>query len=272
MQSQFSRTELLLGEDALRTLSKKRVAVFGIGGVGGNAAEALARSGIGELDLIDNDEVCLSNINRQVFATLDAVGEKKVDAAERRLAGISQELVVHKHCCFYLPEERGDIDFSQFDYVVDALDTVSAKIDIVLQAKRAGIPVISALGCGNRTDPSKLKVCDISETSGDPLARVVRRELRKRGVFSLKVVFSEELPVRPLGLDQIDSEGEKPRRKSPPGSTAFVPPVAGILIAHQVVMDLTSWTKEGRSMPSKQALEALEEERKTFSKGQKRVG
>ncbi len=266
MQSQFSRTELLLGEDALKTLSKKRVAIFGIGGVGGNAAEALARSGIGELDLIDNDEVCLSNINRQVFATLDAVGEKKVEAAEKRLAEISKELIIHKHCCFYLPEERGDIDFSQFDYVVDALDTVSAKIDIVLQAKKAGVPVISALGCGNRTDPSQLKVCDISETSGDPLARVVRRELRKRGVTSLKVVFSEELPVRPLGLEEMGRSEDGHRRKSPPGSTAFVPPVAGILIAHQVVMDLTSWTKEGRSKPSKQALDAFKEERSSSLK------
>lgn len=275
MLNQFSRTELILGQRALATLATKRVAVFGVGGVGGNVVEALARSQIGEIDLIDDDLVCLTNINRQILATFDTVGKAKVDVAEERIHSISRKIVVHKHRCFYLPDDHGDIDFSKFDYVVDALDTVSAKLDIICEAKKRGIPVISALGCGNRVDPTKLKICDIYQTEGDPLARVVRRELRKRGVKDLKVVYSTELPIRPREEDTANSclyhcvcpPGTKRKctdRRDIPGSTAFVPPVAGILIAYAVCMDLTSWNRDNRGPVSEETLEAVEQEKQSL--------
>lgn len=244
----FTRTEMLLGPKALETLSRKRVAVFGIGGVGGNAVEALCRCGIGEIDLIDDDVVALSNINRQIIATLDGVGKPKVDVAEERIRSLNPDIKVHKHRCFYLPEDHGDVDFSSFDYIIDAIDTVSAKLDIIQEAKGRGIPIISALGCGNRVDPTKLKVCDISKTEGDPLAKIMRRELRKRGIRGLKVVYSAEPPLKPLESIPLDKPADpsKPQRRSAPGSTPFVPPVAGIILAYQVVMDLTEWNRDSR--------------------------
>lgn len=248
MASPFTRTEMLLGSKTLETLSHKRVAVFGVGGVGGNAVEALARCGIGEIDLIDDDVVALSNLNRQIIATLETVGRPKVDVAEERIHALSPTTIVHKHRCFYLPEDHGDIDLSHFDYIVDAIDTVSAKLDIITEAKALGVPVISALGCGNRVDPTKLRVCDISETSGDPLAKILRRELRRRGIRALKVVCSTEPPLKPLGGVEVDgpTDPSKRPRRSTPGSTPFVPPVAGTIIAYVVAMDLSGWNRDSR--------------------------
>lgn len=219
----------------MERLRGARVAVFGLGGVGGNAAEALARSGVGALDLIDHDEVSLTNLNRQVFALRSTVGMKKTDAAEQRLLAIDPGIVIRKYPVFYLPETRSIFPFAEWDYIVDAIDTVSAKIDIILAARECGVPVISAMGCGNRLDPSKLCCMDLAETKNDPLARVMRRELRRRGVRHLQVVCSTELPCRAKAA----SEEPLPQGKHAiPGSSAFVPPAAGILIASHVVRDL----------------------------------
>ena len=240
MQPQFSRSALILGQEAIESLNKKRVAVFGLGGVGGSAAEALARAGIGEFDLVDNDCFSLSNLNRQCLATLESVGKAKVDVAEERILAINESAIVHKHRCFFLPQDHGDIDFSLFDYVIDAIDTVSGKLCIVKEAKRNAVPVISALGCGNRLDPSKLVTADIFETQGDPLARVLRRELRKSGINELKVVYSTETPKPPVALAD---EPLPPGKKTIPGSSSFVPPAAGILLAYEVCADLASFPK-----------------------------
>lgn len=226
MQEAFERTALLLGEEKLEKLAGSRVAVFGVGGVGGYVVEALARGGIGALDLIDNDVICLSNLNRQIIALHSTIGMAKVDAAAQRIADINPECTVRRHKCFYLPQTRAEFDFASYDYVVDAIDTVTAKIDLILAAKEAGVPVISAMGCGNKLDPTRFEVADLSETTMDPLARVMRRELKKRGVLHVKVVYSKEPAIRPR------EEGRTP------GSVSFVPSAAGLVIAGEVIMDL----------------------------------
>ncbi len=225
MSDQFSRTRLLLGNQAMQKLSGSRVAVFGVGGVGGYVAEALARSGVGALDLIDHDQVSLSNINRQIIALHSTIGEYKVDVMKSRIADINPACQVLAHRCFFLPETKDEFDFSDYDYVVDAVDTVTAKIQLILQAQKAEIPVISSMGAGNKLNPAEFEVADIYHTSVCPLARVMRRELKKRGVEKLKVVYSKEEPK--------DCGGQRV-----PGSTAFVPSVAGLIIASEVVKDL----------------------------------
>ena len=236
MEDWLSRTELLLGKEAIEKLKASRVAVFGIGGVGGYAVEALARSGVGALDLIDSDTVALSNLNRQLIATRETVGMAKVDAAEARVLSINPDCRVRKHPVFFLPETEGRFDFTEYDYIVDAIDTVSGKLALVLAAEKAGVQIISAMGAGNKLDPTAFRVADIEKTSGCPLARVMRRELRKRGVKKLKVVYSEEEPIKPAGSGEEPPSG----RRSVPGSCAFVPPVVGLIIAGEVVKDLTS--------------------------------
>ena len=224
---QFSRTELLLGEEAMEILKNARVAVFGIGGVGGYVTEALARSGVGAFDLTDKDRVCLSNLNRQIIATHKSIGKYKTEVMRERILDINPEAEVRTHECFYLPETKGEFDFSSYSYVVDAVDTVTAKLSLAEEAKAAGVPMISSMGAGNKLDPFLFETADIYETSVCPLARVMRRELRKRGIDHLKVVYSKEAPLRPL------------READGPGSTAFVPSVAGLLIASEVIRDLT---------------------------------
>ncbi len=243
--NEFSRTELLLGSEAMRKLASCRVAVFGLGGVGGYVVEALARSGIGALDLVDNDTVSESNINRQIIALHSTVGRDKVDVAEERVLDINPDCRVTKHKCFYLPETAGEFDFTKYDYIVDAIDTVAGKLHLVEQAIAAGTPVISAMGAGNKLDASAFRVADISKTAMCPLAKVMRKELGKRGIKHLKVVYSEEKPLEPLPPDGTDmrqllasetSEGSS--RRSLPGSAAFVPSVCGLIIAGEVVKDL----------------------------------
>ncbi len=238
MNEQFSRLQLLLGKKAIETLSKKRVAVFGAGGVGGYAIEALARSAIGAIDVIDADVFTASNLNRQLLATSISIGLSKVDVAENRILSINPTCKVKKHNHFYLPSDPGDIVFEDYDYIVDAIDTVSAKIDIIMKAKELNIPIISSMGCGNRIDPTKLKIADIYETSMDPLSKVMRRELRKRGIKSLKVVYSEEEILKPIR--KKPNQGEK-RKKDVPGSSAFVPSVAGLLIASVIIKELSNY-------------------------------
>ena len=233
MVNQFSRLELLLGKDAIEKLGTKNILVFGLGGVGGNVCDALVRSGIKNITIVDNDEVTISNINRQLIANLNTIGNAKVDVMEEHLKSINKEVNVTKKQIFFLPENKDEIDFSKFDYVVDAIDTVSAKIEIIKNCKSLQIPVISALGCGNKLDPTKLEVADLSKTSYDPLAKVLRRELRKYGINHLKVIYSKENPIEIKG--EIEEETSKKRI---PGSSAFVPPVAGIIIASEVVKDL----------------------------------
>lgn len=232
MQEQFSRTELLLGEDGMQRLAASRVAVFGIGGVGGYVVEALVRSGIGAVDLIDSDKVVLSNLNRQIIATRSSIGKYKVDAMKERIMDINPDCQVRVHRCFYLPETRDEFDFSQYSYVVDAVDTVTAKLELVMQAKEAGVPVISSMGAGNKLHPAEFEVADIYKTSVCPLAKVMRRELKKRGIKKLKVVYSKEEPLR------VSAAEEAPARRSTPGSVAFVPSVAGLIIASEVIKDL----------------------------------
>ncbi len=232
--SEFARTEKVLGADAMERLRKARVAVFGIGGVGGHVVEALARSGIGALDLVDHDTVALSNLNRQIIALHSTLGQKKVEAARARVLDISPGCRVTAHDLFFLPENAGDFDFSGLDYVVDAIDNVSAKIALILRCLSGNIPVLSCMGTGNKVDPSRLRIGDLSETSVCPLARVMRRELRRRGVEHLKVLYSTEAPRTPFPSPEDD-----PLRRSTPGSTSFVPSVAGLLLASQVILDLT---------------------------------
>ncbi len=249
MLNQYSRTSLLVGREKLQKLWNKRVIVFGIGGVGGSVVESLARFGVGSFDLVDDDLVCLTNINRQILATRKTYGQYKVDVAEERIHDINPKIIVNKHKTFYLPDKKDEFDFSKFDYVIDALDTVTAKLDIIENAKKANVPVISAMGCGNRLDPTKLVLCDVFDTKGDPLSKIMRKELRKRGIKSLKVVSSTELPTRPREDETEDSclyhcvcpPGTKRKctdRRDIPGSTSFVPPVAGTLIGYQVANDL----------------------------------
>lgn len=242
MENQFSRTELLFGTKAMEKLAGARVAVFGIGGVGGYTVEALVRSGIGEIDLIDSDTVSLTNLNRQIIATKSSIGKYKVDVMQDRIMDINPDVKVHVHKCFYLPETKDQFDFSQYDYVVDAVDTVTAKLQIVEEAEAAGVPVISSMGAGNKLDPAAFQVADIYKTSVCPLAKVMRRELKKRGIKKLKVVYSQELPVMP-DPELLSSYSEEvsplaPQKRSVPGSVAFVPSVAGLIIAGEVLKDL----------------------------------
>lgn len=233
MLTQFSRTELLLGREAMERLSGSRVAVFGIGGVGGYVCEALARSGIGALDLIDHDQVSLTNLNRQLIATHKTLGRYKTDVMRERILEIDPEADVRVYRSFFLPENAEEFPFGEYDYVVDAVDTVTAKIALVMKAREHGIPVISSMGAGNKLDGSRFRVADIYQTKVCPLARVMRSELKKRGVDKLKVVYSEEKPISPLKELQEDTQ-----RRTVPGSVAFVPSVAGLIIAGEVVKDL----------------------------------
>lgn len=230
----FSRTELLIGEEALHRLQNARVAVFGLGGVGGYAVEALARSGIGTLDLVDHDTISLTNINRQILATHETVGMEKAIAAAQRVHQINPIAVVHAHTVFYTPETQDQFDFSEFDYIIDAIDTVTGKLALVQNAQRVGTPIISSMGTGNKLDPTAFRVADISKTRFCPLARIMRKELRHRGIEHLKVVYSEEEPLTP----SQSLQEEAPGRRQLPGSVAFVPSVAGLIIAGEVIKDL----------------------------------
>lgn len=249
MLDQFSRTELLLGEDGMARLYKARVAVFGIGGVGGYTVEALARSGVGTLDLIDDDLVCLTNINRQIVATHKTVGQSKVDVAKQRVLEINPNAAVHTYKIFYMPDTAAQFDFSQYDYIVDAIDTVTGKLELVEQAQKAGVPMISSMGAGNKMDASAFEVADIHETSICPLARAMRRELKKRGIARLKVVYSKEPAMTPHDDGAIschthcicppDTGRKCTQRRQVPGSNAFVPAVAGLIMAGEVIKDLS---------------------------------
>lgn len=253
MLNQFSRTRLLFGSEGMERLYRARVAVFGIGGVGGYTVEALARSGVGELDLIDDDRVCLTNVNRQIFATRKTVGQYKVDVAEQRILEINPKAVVHIFKTFYAPQTADRFDFSQYDYVVDAIDTVTGKLELVLQAQRAGVPIISSMGAGNKVDPTAFEVADIYETSVCPLARVMRRELKKRGVQKLKLVYSKEPPLTPIDDMTIScrthcicppgTARKCTQRRQVPGSNAFVPSVVGLIIAGEVVKDICGFDR-----------------------------
>lgn len=235
----FQRTELLLGKEAMEKLAASRVAVFGVGGVGGFVVEGLARSGIGALDLIDCDKVSLSNINRQIIATLDTVGKEKTEAARDRVLSINPDCRVTLHNVFYLPETADSFDFSDFDYIVDAIDTVSGKMAIIKRAKESGVPVISSMGAGNKLDPTAFKVADIYKTSVCPLAKVIRKECRRMGIDSLKVVYSEEQALKPLrDTEGTEEEPSVVQKKDPPGSISFVPSVVGLIIAGEVIKDL----------------------------------
>lgn len=240
MLNQFSRTELLFGKEAMEKLACARVAVFGIGGVGGYTVEALARSGVGALDLIDNDKVCLTNINRQIIATHKTLGRFKVEVAAERIAEINPDCKVRAHETFYLPETQSQFDFAEYDYIVDAIDTVTGKLTIIENAKRCGTPVISSMGAGNKVDPTAFRVADIYQTSVCPLAKVMRRELKKRGIDSLKVVYSQEEPVKPV-CDGVAEEEKSGARRDIPGSNAFVPSVVGLIIAGEVIKDLAGY-------------------------------
>ncbi len=239
-ENPFARTQLLFGKEAMDRLAASRVIIFGIGGVGGHAAEALARSGVGSLDLVDHDRISPTNLNRQIVALHSTLGRLKVDVMAERIRDINPKIVVREHPLFYLPETADQFDFSQFDYIVDCIDTVTGKLQIIEAAKAVDRPVISSMGAGNKLDPTKFRVADISQTSVCPLAKVMRRELKKRGIKDVKVVYSMEEPA-PL-LEK--SEEDKGKRRLLPGSTAFVPSVAGLILASQVVKDLTDRIQE----------------------------
>ncbi|MBP3886445.1 MAG: tRNA threonylcarbamoyladenosine dehydratase [Cellulosilyticum sp.] len=245
MSEQFIRTELVFGSEAIEKLQRSYVAVFGVGGVGGFVVEALARSGVGKFDLIDNDTVCLSNINRQIIATHSTVDRYKVDVMKERILDINPNAEVNIYKCFYLPETAGEFDFTKYDYIVDAIDTITAKIDIIVRAQEAGVPIMSSMGAGNKIDPTKFVVTDIYKTSVCPLAKVMRKELKARGVKKLKVVYSTEVARKPIELGksevrtQVDEEHVMPKKRQTPGSTAFVPSVAGLIIAGEVIKDIT---------------------------------
>lgn len=240
ISEQFTRTEGLLGRAAMKRLANARVAVFGIGGVGGYACEALARSGVGALDLVDSDRVAASNLNRQIIATHGTLGRLKAEVMRERIFQINPEAAVEIYPCFFLPENKEKFPFGEYDYIVDAVDTVAAKIALVLVAEERGIPIISSMGAGNKLDASAFRVADIYSTKVCPLARVMRRELKKRGIRKLKVVYSEEMPLAPVGA----MDGEEGRR-SAPGSVAFVPSVVGLIMAGEVVKDLAGIAAKG---------------------------
>lgn len=270
MLNQFSRTELLLGNAAMEKLAGSKVAVFGIGGVGGYVVEALARSGVGAFDLIDDDKVCLTNINRQIIATRKTVGRYKTDVMKERILEINPDAKVEIHNCFYLPETKDAFDFKEYDYVVDAVDTVTAKIQLVLEAQEAGVPIISSMGAGNKLDPSAFEVADIYKTSVCPLAKVMRRELKKRGVKHLKVVYSKEKALVPIEDMAISCRAhcvcppgaarKCTERRVIPGSTAFVPSVVGLIIAGEVVKDLTTKEMEEARKKMEEDLQKIKEE------------
>lgn len=263
MQNQFSRTQLLLGKAAIDTLEGSRVAVFGIGGVGGYVAEALARSGVGEMDIFDDDRVCLTNVNRQIYALLSTVGQYKVDVAEKRIHDINPQCIVNKHRMFYLPANAGETDLSLYDYVVDCIDTVSAKIDLAVRCHRLGIPIISCMGAANKLDATAFRISDITKTKMDPLAKVIRKKLKDFGVPHLKVVYSEEPPLKPIDDRDIscrlhcicpDKDTRKcTERRSIPASNAFVPAVAGLIAAGEVVKDLIAAAGTMRIAPESYA-------------------
>ena len=249
MLNQFSRTQLLLGKEGMDKLANARVAVFGVGGVGGFTVEALARSGVGTIDLIDDDKVCLTNINRQIFALRSTIGKYKVDVAAERLRDINQKIQVNTYKTFYMPDTADQFDFTQYDYIVDAIDTITGKLEMVMQAHKAGTPIICSMGAGNKLDPTAFRVADIYQTSVDPLARVMRHELRKRGIKKLKVVYSEEPPMRPIEDMAISCRNhcvcppgtarKCTERRDIPGSNAFVPSVVGLIVAGEVIKDLS---------------------------------
>lgn len=248
MLNPFSRTELLLGKEAMDKISKARIAVFGIGGVGGHVVEALVRSGVQAIDLIDNDKVSLTNINRQIIATTKTIGKYKTEVMKERILEINPECKVQVHNCFYLPKTKDEFDFSEYSYIVDAVDTVTAKIQLVVEAQEKGVPIISSMGAGNKLNPTEFEVADIYKTSVCPLAKVMRRELKKRNIKQLKVVYSKEEALTPMienvsGENSVKmSDGEKEfkseKRRATPGSVAFVPSVAGLIIASEVIKDL----------------------------------
>lgn len=238
MRERFVRTEMLFGEVGMRRLSEAGVAVFGVGGVGGYVAEALARSGVGKIILVDDDKVCLSNINRQIVATSGTIGRYKTDVMKERILDINPEAAVQVYHCFYLPENAAEFDFTGYDYVVDAVDTVTAKIELVVRAQEAGTPIISSMGAGNKLDPTRFEVSDIYQTSVCPLAKVMRKELKSRGVKGLKVIYSKEAVRSPIKM-QTAEKPEQVNRREIPGSNAFVPSVAGLIIAGEVIKDLS---------------------------------
>ncbi len=233
MENQFERSAFVIGENGVEKLQKSHVAVFGVGGVGGYVAEALVRSGIGEITIVDNDTICVSNINRQIIATHDTVGEYKVDVMKKRIFSINPKAIVHSYRCFFLPENADQFDFASYDYVVDAIDTVAGKLSLVEQAQAAKTPIMCSMGAGNKLDPTKFEIEDIYKTSICPLAKVMRYECKKRGIKKLKVVYSKELPITPVMQPK-----ESTQRRSTPGSIAFVPSAAGLIIASAVVRDL----------------------------------
>lgn len=254
METTFCRTERVIGRENLEKLKQARVAVFGVGGVGGYVVEALARSGVGRLDLIDSDEVCLSNINRQVLALHSNIGRQKVEVAAERVKDINPDCQVCVHPIFYLPETRNQFDFSQYDYVVDAIDTVTGKVALVMQAREAGTPIICSMGAGNKMDPTAFRVADIYKTKVDPLARVMRKEMKKRGVEKLKVVYSEEEALSPCVYEnqetpvrQDEGDIKAPAKRVTPGSIAFVPSVAGLILAGEVIKDLLNFDPKNRA-------------------------
>lgn len=259
MQNQFSRTQLLMGKAAIDTLMGSRVAVFGVGGVGGYVVEALARSGVGELDIIDDDHVCLTNVNRQVIATLSTVGKHKVDVCEERVHDINRRCIVHKYQMFYLPETADAIDISQFDYVVDCIDTVKAKLDLIKRCHDQKVPIISCMGAANKMDATAFQVTDINKTKMDPLAKVIRKKLRKMNIHKLKVVYSEEEPLRPIDDPNISCRfhcicPNKDMRKCTdrrdiPASNAFVPAAAGLICGGEVIKDLVRIAATWRLTP-----------------------
>lgn len=253
MLNQFSRTQLLLGEESMKKLSDMRVAVFGIGGVGGYVCEALVRTGIGHFDLIDDDKVCLTNLNRQIIATRKTVGQYKADVMKERMLEINPNVEVNVYKCFFLPENADEFPFADYDYVIDAVDTVTAKVELVMKCKEMNVPIISSMGAGNKLDASAFKVADIYKTKMCPLAKVMRHEMKKRGVKKLKVVYSEEKPTRPIEDMSIScrthcicppgAQHKCTERRDIPGSVAFVPSVAGLIIAGEVIKDLTKDTR-----------------------------
>lgn len=253
MLNQFSRSELLFGKEGMDQLKEARVAVFGVGGVGGYAVEALARSGVGTFDLVDDDQVCLTNINRQIIATRKTVGKDKVEVMKERILEINPNAEVHTHKCFYLPETKDQFDFTKYTYVIDAVDTVTAKLELVMQAQEAGVPIISSMGAGNKMNPTMFEVADIYKTSVCPLAKVMRRELKKRQVRKLKVVYSKEQPMTPINDMAIScrancicppgAQRKCTDRRAIPGSNAFVPSVVGLIIASEVVKDIIGFNK-----------------------------
>lgn len=274
MQNQFSRTQMLLGTEAMDILKNSRVAIFGIGGVGGYVVEALARAGVGHFDLVDDDVVCLTNINRQIHATIKTIGKPKVEASKERILLINPHAEVRTHQTFYLPENKDEFDFREFDYVVDAVDTVTAKLLIIEEAKKCGTPVISCMGCGNRVDPSQLEITDIYKTVKDPLSKVMRRELKKRGIKSCTVLFSKETALVPIEDPEISCREHcvcppnSPRscndRRAIPASSPFVPPAAGLMIASKVASDLIGFDHAARE---KSDLEEKLKKRELFRAG-----